>query len=362
MVHHITDLTNHVAGHSHHARFLAVDQRHSQLRRRAKLRARRRQPGRPVEIRQRLADRRRQVPTVEVPLAGDLALDAGVHIDRELPAIRVLQTRGVLELNTHQVVGNRPGGGRIVAQCQLRAVSCDGLGSHLHTVEEQLHRGVIDGVRTISQQHANRRARRDTRDTRQRADFSHIRPAGARGIRGRIEGRDAIEAVRVVDRKNLAGGGVDRKEREIRPTTSLPIHDAERIQTIRHNIERKIVRVELVGLERQRDRPLIRSDGRRENAAGIDSTEHNVTIVIVHIRPVSGNRHSEGVSASRQLKESHRLHHKILRMISSTRDAGKELGVDSDDRKPGEVETHRRFDEAAVCQRPWSCLIRHQLI
>ena len=311
MVHHVANLANHVAGNPHHARFLAVNQRHSQLRRRAKLRAASRQPGRPVEICQWLADRRREVATVEVPLSSDPALDAVVHIDRELPAIRVLQARGVLELNPHQVVGDRPGGRRIIAKRQLGSLSYHRLRSHLHIVEEQLDRGVIDGVRTIGQQDADRLDRRDTRNARQRAYFRHIRPVRACATGHPIVGGNgAAKIPRVIDEGQLARFP-DEKKVQIKTPTRLPIHHTEWVQSLHGRDDREEIRIELIRHERREEVSFIRADWRREKAAGVDSAEHDVTIIVVHIRPVSGNRHPESVGARAQFQKGHRLHHEV---------------------------------------------------
>ena len=357
--HHVADVAIKVTRHAHHGGNLSVDVGNAEIRGQTELGSR---LGRRRKIGKRRAHCRGEISIVEIPLAGHLGVHSLLRGDCEFPGVRVLEPRGVLELNADKIAGLGAGFRRIVTNRQLLPITGHGLGSDLNIIQKQLHQRVVDWIRPINEQDLNRLAWSDPGHAWQRADFSHIGPGCALCIRRRVKSRKTVEAVRIIDRQDLAVVSVHREEVKVRSAARLPIHNTEWIQTIRYHIEGEVIRVELVRLERQLDGPLIRSNLSCEDTAGIGTAENDVTIVVVDISAVSRYRHAKGVGASSQLEEGHSLHHIILRVIPSPGNPGKEICIHSQHRESGEVETNRKVRVAAISHRSRNRLIGHELI
>ena len=338
MVHHVADLAVEVAGDLHDLRGLAADVGHPERGGGAEAGLLLRHW---IEVGQRLADRRREVAAIEVPLAGDLGTGRAAHDDAEVPGVGAADAGGILELEADRVVLLGPRRVGRVAQRDLAAGLGERLRHDLGAVEVERDAGRRDCGVTIDDHGLDRSGGAVAVRSRCRTGLGDVRPL-RRGDAGRAVGLHGGGLGRAVDQGADAVGG-DGVEVQVGAVTGLPVDDAERVDARRGGVDRPDRLVVLVGRERlDRHAAVVRGDLRAEVVARIGRYEDLEPVVVVHVGAVRAGADAEGRDALGQLEEADDLGREVQGVRAAARDAGERLGREAGDDVAVDVEQVER--------------------
>ena len=152
---------------------------------------------------------------------------------------------------------------------------------------------------------------------------------------------------------------------------SLPLEDAERIESGNRGADRPGVLAVLVGGEGANAEALVGTHLGGEVVARIGAGERHVAVVVVHVGAVGTHADRKGGDAGGKLQERHRLSGEVQQVRSAARNAGEDsrIGEGEDDVAVGVGEVERialqleiddARDVAAVSPGPRGCFVRDE--